>query len=135
MNLIGYIIVDYQLIVYSKIVACVIVYMTQSFKLESVHMAQMAHHVWTWWNIMKHSFSTRYLTFFLLCNETTSKFILKQLLDYSPSFSTSDSRLGCTVVDYLLVENSGSYPNKVVKQSLRNFQRAVIYYQGKRFIF
>ena len=27
---------------------------------------------------------------FLLCNETTSKFILNQL-DYSPSFSTSDS--------------------------------------------
>ena len=44
---------------------------------------------------MKQSFSTRYLTFFfLLCNETTTKFILKQL-DYSPSFSTSDSRLGC----------------------------------------
>ena len=33
-----------------------------------------------------------YFTF--LCNETTSKFILKQL-DYSPSFSTSDSQLGC----------------------------------------
>ena len=31
------------------------------------------------------------------------KFILKQL-DYSPSFSTSDMRL----VDYLLVDNSGS---------------------------
>ena len=66
-----------------------------SFKLESVHMARMASHVWTWRNIMKQTFSTLYLTFFfLLCNETTSKFILKQL-DYSPSFSTSDSRLGC----------------------------------------
>ena len=37
-------------------------------------------------------FPKRYSTF--LCNETTSKFILKQL-DYSPSFSTSDSQLGC----------------------------------------
>ena len=37
-------------------------------------------------------FPKRYLTF--LCNETTGKFILKQL-DYSPSFSTSDSQLGC----------------------------------------
>ena len=34
----------------------------------------------------------RYFAF--LCNETTSKFILKQL-DYSPLFSTSDSQLGC----------------------------------------
>ena len=34
------------------------------------------------------------------------KFILKQL-DYSPSFATSELRL----VDYLLVENSGSYFN------------------------
>ena len=34
----------------------------------------------------------RYFTF--LCKETTSKFILKQL-DYLPSFSTSDSQLGC----------------------------------------
>ena len=43
----------------------------------------------------KHSktfFPKRYFTF--LCNETTSKFILKQL-DYSPSFSTNDSQLGC----------------------------------------
>ena len=37
-------------------------------------------------------FPKRYFTF--LCNETTSKFILKQL-DYLPSFSTSDSQLGC----------------------------------------
>ena len=36
------------------------------------------------------------------------KFILKQL-DYSPSFSTSDSQLGCaSLTQYLLVENSGS---------------------------
>ena len=35
-----------------------------SFKLESVHMARMARHVWTWWNIMKQSFSTRYFTIF-----------------------------------------------------------------------
>ena len=35
------------------------------------------------------------------------KCILKQL-DYSPSFSTSDSQLGLRLVDYLLVENSGS---------------------------
>ena len=34
----------------------------------------------------------RYFTF--LCNETTSKFILKQL-DYEPEFSTSHSQLGC----------------------------------------
>ena len=38
------------------------------------------------------------------------KFMLKQL-DYSPSFSTSDSQL--TV--YLLVDNSGSYSNIIVK--------------------
>ena len=37
-------------------------------------------------------FHKRYFTF--LCTENTSKFILKQL-DYSPSFSTSDSQLGC----------------------------------------
>ena len=37
-------------------------------------------------------FPKLYFTF--LCNETTSKFILKQL-DYSLSFSTSDSQLGC----------------------------------------
>ena len=41
---------------------------------------------------IKTFFPKRYVTF--LCNETTSKFILKQL-DYSPSFSTSDSQLGC----------------------------------------
>ena len=40
-------------------------------------------------------FPKRYVTF--LCNETTSKFILKQL-DYSPSFSTSDSQLGCATL-------------------------------------
>ena len=45
-------------------------------------------------------FPKLYFTF--LCNETKSKFILKQL-DYLPSFST---RL--RLVDYLLVENSGS---------------------------
>ena len=38
------------------------------------------------------------------------KFLLKQL-DYLPSFSTSDSQL--TV--YLLVDNSGSYSNIMVK--------------------
>ena len=38
----------------------------------------------------------RFLTFFFfLCTETTyGKYILKQL-DYAPSFSTSDSQLGC----------------------------------------
>ena len=35
------------------------------------------------------------------------KFILKQL-DYEPEFSTSDSQLGLRLVDYLLIENSGS---------------------------
>ena len=37
-------------------------------------------------------FPKRYFTF--LCNETKSKFILKQL-DYSPSFSTSNCQLAC----------------------------------------
>ena len=37
-------------------------------------------------------FPKLYFTF--LCNETTGEFILKQL-DYSPSFSTGDSQLGC----------------------------------------
>ena len=36
-------------------------------------------------------FPKRNFTF--LCNETTSKFVLKQL-DYSPSFTTSDSQRG-----------------------------------------
>ena len=35
----------------------------------------LARHVWTWCNIMKQSFSTRYWTFFFfLCNDTTVKF-------------------------------------------------------------
>ena len=51
---------------------------------------------------MKQFFSTRYLKFFLFMQWHYGKFILKQL-DYSPSFSTSDS-----LVDYLLAENSGS---------------------------
>ena len=49
--------------------------------------------------ICKHNktfFPKCYFTF--LCNETTSKFILKQL-DYSPSFSTSDCQLGCATLN------------------------------------
>ena len=74
--LIGYIIVFYLLIVNSY---------------ASVHIA---HHVWTWCNIIKQFFSTCYLTFFLFMPWDYGKFILKQL-DYSPSFSTSDSQLAC----------------------------------------
>ena len=53
-NLIGYITVFYLLIENSH---------------ASVHIA---HYVWTWCNIIKQFFSTRYSTFFFfLCNETT----------------------------------------------------------------
>ena len=86
-NLIGYITVDYLLIVYGNVVARVIVHVILFLHAS----ARMARHVWTWCNIMKQSFPTRYLIFFFfLCNETTV-FILKQL-DYSPAFSTSDSQ-------------------------------------------
>jgi len=52
-------------------------------------------------------------------NETTSKLILKQL-DYSPSFSTSDSRLGCASLTIarrklelvVLLWNNGSGQNE-----------------------
>ena len=74
MNLIGYIIVCYLLIVNSY---------------ASVHIAR---HVWTWCNIIKQLFSTCYLTFFpFYAMWLYGKFILKQL-DYSPSFSTSALR-------------------------------------------
>ena len=86
MNLIGYITVDYLVMVYGNIVArvilCVILILHGTPRL----------------NLMKHNETVLFYVlldiFFLLCNETTSQFILKQL-DYSPSFSTSDSRLGC----------------------------------------
>ena len=74
-NLIGYITVCYLLIVNSY---------------ASVHIAR---NVWTWCNLIKQFFSTCYLTFFFMQRDY-GNFILKQL-DYSPSFSTSDSRLGC----------------------------------------
>ena len=49
---------------------------------------------------IKHFFPKRYFTF--LCNETTSKFILKQL-DYSPSFSTSDRKLGLVILLLIMI--------------------------------
>ena len=51
--------------------------------------------VWNWCNIIKCSFlrvNWHFLSFFMQWDY--GKFILKQL-DYSPSFSTSDSQLGC----------------------------------------
>ena len=83
-----------KLIVYGKIVARVIVYVTLFQTWISTHGANGAPPL----NLMKHNETVLFYAlldlFFLLCNETTSKFILKQL-DYSPSFSTSDSRRGC----------------------------------------
>ena len=55
----------------------------------------MAHHVWTWRNIMKQSFSTHYLALiFLFMQWDYGKFILIQI-DHSRSFSTSDSQRSC----------------------------------------
>ena len=60
-NLIGLILlVDYELIVYVKIVARVIVYVTLFETRISTHGANGAPRL----NLMKQSFSTRYLTFF-----------------------------------------------------------------------
>ena len=79
-NLIGYITVCYLLIVNSY---------------ASVHIAR---NIWTSCNVMKDNKTVLFLRitwhFFFLYNETTGKFILKQL-DYSPLFSTSDSQLSC----------------------------------------
>ena len=58
----------------------------------SVHHAQRLKPLNCGFKHNKTFFPKRYFTF--LCNETKSKFILKQL-DYSPSFSTSNSQLGC----------------------------------------
>ena len=79
--------VDYLLIVYSKIVARVIVYPLSKLAWISTHGASRL-------NLMKHNETVLFYALldicFFLCNETTGKFILKQL-DYSPSLSTSDS--------------------------------------------
>ena len=75
----------YLLMVYGNIVVRPIVQVIL-FLHASVHMAR---HVWTWFNIMKQSFSTPYLTFFFLFMQRDyGKFALKQL-DYSPSSSFS----------------------------------------------
>ena len=63
MNLIGYITVDYQLIVYGKIVARVIVYMTLLKNLNQ-YMWRKLHAMFEPDETMKQSFSMRYLTFF-----------------------------------------------------------------------
>ena len=77
---ISYIIVCYPLIVNSY---------------ASVHIER---NVWTSCNIIKQFFSTHYLTFFFLFMQwDCGKFIPKQL-DYSPSFSTSDSQLACATL-------------------------------------
>ena len=76
MNLIGYIIVFYWLIENSY---------------ASVHIAC---HVWTWRNMIKQFFYVLLDIFFVFMQWHYGKFILKQL-DYSPSFFTSDSQLGC----------------------------------------
>ena len=72
-NLIGYFTVDYLLIVYGNIVACVIVRVIVHMILFLHALVHMARHTEPdQCNIMKQSFSTRYLTFLLfLCNETT----------------------------------------------------------------
>ena len=71
--------------------AIVVFYLLIVNSYSSVHIARQ---VWTWCNMIKQFFSTCYLTFFPFMQWDYDKFILKQL-DYSPSFSTSDSQLGC----------------------------------------
>ena len=83
--------VYYLLIVYGKIVASVVVYDP---------LSNLNQYTWREWRAtfeplnMKDNETVLFYALldicFLLCNETTSKFILNQL-DYSPSFSTSDS--------------------------------------------
>ena len=78
----------------SLIVARVIVYVTLFQTWISTHGANGAPRL----NLMIHNETVLFYAlldiFFLLCNETASKLIIQQL-DYSPSFSTCDSRLGC----------------------------------------
>jgi len=75
----------------------------------SAHHAQCLKPLTCWCKHNKTFFPKRYFTF--LCNETTSKFTLKQL-DYSPSFSMSDSQLGwmlCNLFRYLVFQGFELY--------------------------